>query len=146
MTDSGTSGTATVLVVDMANVLGSVPDGWWRDRAGASERLMSGLGGLSGRTVTGPDGRTIRLARIMAVLEGRANLATDPTVGLTEGLLDIVRAPGSGDDEITDLVAGLTAAGDDVLVVTADRDLRTRLPARASTTGPGWLNKLLRRG
>ena len=27
------------LVVDGMNVIGSRPDGWWRDRAGASRRL-----------------------------------------------------------------------------------------------------------
>src|SRR5690606_30293846 len=34
------------LVVDAANVVGSVPDGWWRDRAGAAERLQAQLLGL----------------------------------------------------------------------------------------------------
>jgi len=29
------------LVVDAANVVGSRPDGWWKDRAGAAERLLS---------------------------------------------------------------------------------------------------------
>ena len=28
-----------VLVVDAANVVGSRPDGWWKDRAGAARRL-----------------------------------------------------------------------------------------------------------
>ncbi|GAA3071443.1 hypothetical protein GCM10020254_14050 [Streptomyces goshikiensis] len=32
-------GAVTVLIVDAANVVGSVPDGWWRDRRGAAERL-----------------------------------------------------------------------------------------------------------
>lgn len=32
-----------VLLVDAANVVGSVPDGWWRDRAGAAARLRDGL-------------------------------------------------------------------------------------------------------
>ncbi|WP_371030570.1 NUDIX domain-containing protein [Pseudoclavibacter sp. JSM 162008] len=30
-----------VVIVDAANVVGSVPDGWWRDRAGAAERLLA---------------------------------------------------------------------------------------------------------
>ena len=34
---------ATVLVVDGANVVGSVPDGWWKDRAGAARRLHERL-------------------------------------------------------------------------------------------------------
>ena len=28
----------STLVVDGANVVGSVPDGWWKDRAGAARR------------------------------------------------------------------------------------------------------------
>ncbi len=31
------------LVVDTANLLGSRPDGWWRDRAGSTARLLAGL-------------------------------------------------------------------------------------------------------
>ena len=33
----------TVLVVDGANVVGSRPDGWWKDRAGAARRLHEAL-------------------------------------------------------------------------------------------------------
>src|SRR5699024_4392739 len=33
-----------VLVVNTANVIGSRPDGWWRDRAGAATRLRDQLG------------------------------------------------------------------------------------------------------
>ncbi|MQA35308.1 NTP pyrophosphohydrolase, partial [Modestobacter roseus] len=33
----------------------------------------------------------------------------------------------------------LADGDDDVLVVTADRGLRARLPAAARVTGPGWL-------
>ena len=32
-----------LLVVDSANVVGSVPDGWWRDRVGATERVREAL-------------------------------------------------------------------------------------------------------
>ncbi|NED17394.1 NTP pyrophosphohydrolase, partial [Streptomyces sp. SID9913] len=31
--------TVPLVIVDAANVVGSVPDGWWRDRRGAAERL-----------------------------------------------------------------------------------------------------------
>jgi len=37
-----------VLVVDVANVMGSRPDGWWRDRAGAAARLLTELAPLAG--------------------------------------------------------------------------------------------------
>ena len=32
-----------LLIVDAANVVGSRPDGWWRDRAGAAARLRDSL-------------------------------------------------------------------------------------------------------
>ncbi|MFJ4936300.1 NTP pyrophosphohydrolase, partial [Streptomyces pseudovenezuelae] len=40
-----------LVVVDAANVVGSVPDGWWRDRRGAAERLRDRLAadGVPGR-------------------------------------------------------------------------------------------------
>jgi len=37
-----------LLVVDGANVVGSVPDGWWKDRAGAAIRLRDRLAHLTG--------------------------------------------------------------------------------------------------
>ncbi|NEA88430.1 NTP pyrophosphohydrolase, partial [Streptomyces sp. SID14436] len=43
--------TVPLVIVDAANVVGSVPDGWWRDRRGAAERLRDRLAadGLPGR-------------------------------------------------------------------------------------------------
>jgi len=38
-----------VVVVDAANVVGSVPDGWWKDRAGATARLLERLRVRAGR-------------------------------------------------------------------------------------------------
>ena len=35
----GIGGQQVTIVVDVANVMGSRPDGWWRDRAGAAVRL-----------------------------------------------------------------------------------------------------------
>lgn len=35
------------IIVDAANVIGSRPDGWWRDRAGAALRLRDDLAGLA---------------------------------------------------------------------------------------------------
>ena len=35
-------------VVDGMNVIGSTPDGWWRDRAGARRRLVDRLAALAG--------------------------------------------------------------------------------------------------
>lgn len=143
MTEAETEPNATVLVVDMANVVGSVPDGWWRDRAGAAGRLLSALAGLLGRAVEDPDGRRRTLERIVAVLEGRANEAGTPEPA--DDRLVVVRANGSGDDAIARVTIEVVATGTQVLVVTADRGLRARLPAAAITVGPGWLNRLLGR-
>jgi len=147
VTDSAPAGTPTVLVVDMANVVGSVPDGWWRDRVGAAQRLLTSLAALSGRTVPGPVGQLVRIVRIVAVLEGKANRAIMDDGRQSESP-EIVRATGSGDDAIVALArtaAAAAAAGESVLVVSADRGLRARLPAAVGTAGPGWLNGLLGR-
>lgn len=128
-------GAVTALLVDVANVVGARPDGWWRDRAAATTRFLARLATLPGRTVPGPDGRPLLVGRVTAVVEGRARAAVDP------GGVTVVRADGSGDDA----VAGLAEAGD-LLVVTADRGLRGRLPAGAPVAGPGWLRGLLEDG
>lgn len=121
-----------VLVVDVANVVGSVPDGWWRDRAGAAARLLGRLASLPGQDVALPDGVTASVVRVVAVLEGAAKAADDvPGV-------DVVRAPADGDTTIVDVARSLTAVGADALVVSADRALRDRLDAM-SCTGPRWL-------
>jgi hypothetical protein len=133
-----------VLVVDVANVMGSRPDGWWRDRAGAATRLMSSLAHLAGIEVaapgTEPDStsgsgpvRIVRIERIVAVIEGRARTAVDPPG------VEVVRAPADGDSAIVQVAARLLAAGEVPLVVTADRGLRARLPAGSRIAGPNWL-------
>jgi hypothetical protein len=126
----------TTVLVDAANVVGSRPDGWWRDRAGAASRLLGRLAGLPGRTLTGPDGGPVRVARVVVVLEGQARDV--PLPAGADGL-GVVRAPGSGDDALAETAAELAGAGDALLVVTADRGLRARLPEGAAVAGPGWL-------
>ncbi|HVN10939.1 MAG TPA: hypothetical protein VMT69_02515 [Kineosporiaceae bacterium] len=122
-----------VLVVDVANVMGSRPDGWWRDRAGAATRLMAQLVPRLGSVVTTPDGVELTVARIVAVLEGRARHAQAP-----DGI-DAVRATADGDAAVIALAADLLADRWPVLVVTADRGLRARLPSRVRVAGPRWL-------
>lgn len=123
----------TFLLVDAANVVGSRPDGWWRDRAGAAARLLARLAVLDGREFPGPDGRPLRCERVVAVVEGQARAVPAP-----DGV-EVVRAPGSGDDALAVTAAGLAADGHAVLVVTADRGLRARLPNGVPAVGPGWL-------
>lgn len=117
-----------LLVVDAANVVGSVPDGWWRDRAGATERLRDRLTPIAEYGL--PDWPTTLLPEVVLVVEGAAR-GVDGVSGVR-----VVAAAGSGDDAIVELVAG---RGDDrrCLVVTADRELRRRVGALgADTIGP----------
>jgi hypothetical protein len=123
----------TVLLVDAANVVGARPDGWWRDRAGATARLLGRLAALPGRSLPGPDGAAVVCDEVVAVVEGRARDVPRP-----EGVR-VERATGSGDDALAEYAARLTAGGSSPLVVTADRGLRGRLPSGTPVAGPGWL-------
>ena len=142
MSTSGTGDDATLpsvplLIVDGANVVGSVPDGWWRDRRGAAERLRDALvavaeQGLS-RSNGAPEWAWTGPLEVVLVVEGAA--------GGTSGVpgVRVVSAPGSGDDRIVELTALARAAdpGRHCLVVTADRGLRARVQELgAEVAGP----------
>src|SRR5690242_2866678 len=99
--------------------MGSRPDGWWRDRAGAATRLMASLVPLVGRDVPAPSaGALVRVDRIVAVVEGKARAAVAPAE------LDVVQAPADGDSTVVAVAGEVLADGDTALVVTADRGLR----------------------
>jgi 8-oxo-dGTP diphosphatase len=147
--------TPLTIIVDGANVVGSRPDGWWKDRAGAASRLRAQLeplatGGVSavpgdpgldsaagGGTAGGAPAAVLRmtwLPEIVLVVEGAARPAAAADGA---GLVRVVAAPGSGDDTIAELAA---RTGGRRLVVTADRELRERcVAAGAEIAGPGWL-------
>ncbi|MFF3308586.1 NTP pyrophosphohydrolase [Streptomyces sp. NPDC002952] len=119
----------TLLIVDGANVVGSVPDGWWRDRRGAAVRLRDRLAGLAEHGLPGRPGPV----EIVLVLEGAARgVESVPGVRVED-------APGSGDDRIVELAS---ASPDRArLVVTADRGLRDRVTAvGAEVVGPRAVN------
>lgn len=121
-----------LLLVDAANVVGSRPDGWWRDRAGAAARLVSRLTALPGTELGGEP-----VDRVVVVLEGQARAGAAPTPA---GPVQVVHAPGSGDEAL----AALCEPG--VLLVTADRELGARAcAAGARTTGPRALLQALDR-
>ena len=122
----------TTVLVDAANVVGARPDGWWRDRAGATARLLARLAALPGRTLAGPDG-PVACTGVVAVVEGRARDVAAP-----EGVT-VVRAAGSGDDALVAEASRRAGEGAALLVVTADRGLRARLPAGVPAVGPGAL-------
>jgi hypothetical protein len=127
----------TVLLVDAANVVGARPDGWWRDRAGAATRLLARLAALRGRAVTGPDGGVLVCDDVVAVVEGAAREVPAP-----DGVR-VERAAGSGDDALAACAVRLAGEGVALLVVTADRGLRARLPGDTPVAGPGWLLHVL---
>lgn len=135
--DGGEGAVPMELVVDLANVMGSRPDGWWHDRAAAAGRLLAPLGLLAGAEVTGPDARPVRLTRVFAVVEGRAR-AVPGVPGV-----ELVRAPRDGDEAVVRTCEEVLTAGRRPLAVTADRGLRARLPGGSAVAGPGWLRELL---
>ncbi|KJS56526.1 hypothetical protein [Streptomyces rubellomurinus] len=118
-----------LLVVDGANVVGSVPDGWWRDRRGAAERLRDALVAVAEHGLADLPGPL----DVVLVVEGAAR----GVAGLPE--VRVVEASGSGDDRIVQLVDAARAEHPDrsCLVATADRELRARVTALgAAVTGP----------
>ncbi|MFH8770432.1 MULTISPECIES: NTP pyrophosphohydrolase [unclassified Streptomyces] len=111
-----------LVIVDGANVVGSRPDGWWRDRRGAAERLRDRL---AREGLPGHEGAV----ELVLVVEGAARgVESVPGVRVAE-------ASGSGDDRIVELAA--ENPGRARLVVTADRELRRRVTELgAEVTGP----------
>ena len=191
------------LIVDGANVVGSRPDGWWRDRAGAAVRLYDELAGLAERgaagipaaqLATGEDGEALggpgqagtgqtgpeqvgsgqtgsgqadtgqagtrqastqqdgpQTVAVVLVLEGAAKAAAARITARTAGdgrdragdlgTVQVVSAPGSGDDEIVRLARSRLGHR---IVVTSDRELRRRsVAAGAQVAGPSWLRARL---
>ncbi len=131
------------LLVDGANVVGSRPDGWWRDRAGAAARLADALGALA------PDGLPAAALgvegshtwpTIELVLEGAARPAAERTVpGVAQHA-----ASADGDGALVELARRRIGEGRTVVAVTADRGLRERLAGEgAAAIGPGALLALL---
>ncbi|NNG37766.1 hypothetical protein HJ588_00560 [Flexivirga sp. ID2601S] len=114
------------LIVDGANVVGSRPDGWWKDRAGAAQRLHDRL-----------QGADLDFDRIILVLEGKAKSGVAEA---DSAPVEIVHAPREGDDEIVEQAKKAVEAGDETTVATADRGLEARVRAvGAGVKSPGSL-------
>ncbi|WP_205695661.1 NYN domain-containing protein [Conexibacter sp. SYSU D00693] len=119
--------------VDGLNVIGSRPDGWWRDRTGAMARLVRDVAAWAAREEV----------EAVVVLDGRErDLGLD---GCADGVR-VVWAPGgrnAGDDELVRLV-GLEEDPVAVEVVTSDRELARRVRALgAQVRGAAALRRAL---
>jgi uncharacterized protein YaiI (UPF0178 family) len=105
------------------NVIGSRPDGWWRDRAGAIERLAAQLERWAERSGE----------RVTVVLEQR------PRRPLPVSAVEVewARDPGrdAADREIVRRLGEWVAAGE-VTVVTSDRDLAAKARAAGAAVAP----------
>lgn len=118
-----------VLLVDAANVVGSRPNGWWRDRAGAARRLVEGMRSTPPAVLPRP---------VVVVLEGAARGGVDE--GTSEGV-SVVHAPGEGDDTLAEVAKRSDAP---VVLVSADRELQRRIEdVGGEAVGPSHLLELL---
>jgi predicted RNA-binding protein with PIN domain len=124
------NGNGRRLIVDGNNVIGSRPDGWWRDRPGAARRLVAALQALARESDD----------RIAVVLDGR------PLADLPEGRYDgvlVAYATRAGRDAADDRIAAEVASDRDpssLVVITSDRGLAERVRAAgAQVEGAGSL-------
>lgn len=141
---------APAVIVDAANVIGSVPDGWWKDRRGAAEKLRDRLDllaasprGLRSGFVGVPDARVPGLDRVypdwIMVTEG-------PARGIAQGqYVRVVDADVLGDDTIVAETDTRAALGALVAVTTSDAELKVRVSAAgaASIHGAQTLLRIL---
>lgn len=128
------------VVVDAANVVGSVPDGWWKDRAGAAARLRARLDGLS---VSADDlelGGDEWFPEVSMVVEGQARGIDDDASAVA-----VIRAEAAGDDAIVAEVEHRVAGAETVVAVTSDRELRERVERAGAgqVRSAGWLLETL---
>ena len=115
---------SSVLVVDAANVVGSRPDGWWKDRAGAARRLHEQL--LVADTP---------YDEVVLVLEGQAKSGVRAG---RDGHVHTVHAARDGDAAIREQARRAAESGHRVVVVTADRALAANV-SPAQVLSPSWL-------
>jgi hypothetical protein len=114
-------------VIDASNVIGSRPDGWWRDRAGAARRLIAEI-------------RAWAREPVVVVLDA----GPDDLLGEADGV-EVIRAPRPGRDAADDEIVRLLAASDEPsIVATSDAKLAERARALgARVEGAGAFRRRL---
>ena len=118
-------------LVDGMNVIGSRPDGWWRDRKGAQRRLVDELARFA----------AAKGEHVTVVFDGREH-AIDPHPRV-EVLFATTRGRDAADHDIAAL-AQADAHPRELTVVTTDADLADRVgQAGAQTLGAGAFRRLL---
>ncbi len=121
-----------LLLVDGMNVLGSRPDGWWRDRPAAMARLVGELGELAER-----EGIAVTV-----VFDGREHVRVrDADERVAVGF-----AAGGRNAADREIVRRIRAAGDPgaILAVSTDRRLRAAIKAAgARSISAGELRRRL---
>jgi predicted RNA-binding protein with PIN domain len=100
-------------LVDGMNVIGSRPDGWWRDRRGAMRRLVERLDALAASTGD----------EVAVVLDGKP-------FDLSAERVDVAFARRRGPDAADDDIAARAEPG--ITVVTSDRELARRSTERGA--------------
>jgi 8-oxo-dGTP diphosphatase len=130
-------------VVDVANVMGSRPDGWWRDRAGAAVRLYSELAALaaSGRvTLPGDTSPEDGAAEDGAVEDAAPEDAASRGAGPEDAAPEDAAAP---PDFVMVLVGAARAAASRILAAEAARGPQG---AAAGPAQPGQIRVVEARG
>lgn len=128
------------IIVDAANVLGAVPDGWWKDRKGSTERLRDRVDTYAA------GGSGIRPAFVDLPTIFDINLVYPDWVFVTESTargisatehVRVIDSDISGDDAIVAEVHQLVAKQGIVSVVTSDYELRVRCEAAGAVSARG---------
>ena len=99
-------GWTVAFIVDGMNVIGSRPDGWWRDRAAARRRLVEELAPLQGAGM-----------EITVVFDGRETAGESDRAAVSGVTVSFAPGgPNAADDAIVALVGGLAQPADTVVV------------------------------
>lgn len=132
------------IVVDAANVVGPVPDGWWKDRVGAASRLRARLEELAVPADALELAGDVWFPEVSMVVEGQAR-GIDTDSSTVASTVAVVRAEAAGDDAIVAEVERRVAETRTVVAVTSDRELRERVEraGAAQIRSAGWLRELL---